>query len=143
MSVVQLGDRVAIHYRVDDSEGVAVVASPSGQPLILQAGGVDVFHGLSIGVLGMQIGDIKLLQIAADEFGSPLPVLERTIAKDKLPEEVKVGDELLLTMGESQISFWVTAEQWGTAWRVTTQHPLGGKSLAIKFKVVAHQPHEA
>jgi hypothetical protein len=46
---------------------------------------------------------------------------------------------LRLTLGEQQLSLWVVTEQWGTAWRVTTQHPMAGKPVAIKFKVVAHQ----
>ena len=138
MSVVQLGDRVAIHYRVDDPDGTVIAHSPAGEPLILQAGGVDVIHGLSMGVLGAEVGEIRQLQVPPeDAFGPGAESVERSIAKDKLPPDVQVGDELRLTLGERQLSLWVLTEQWGTAWRVSTHHPLAGQSMTIKFKVIA------
>lgn len=138
MSVVQLGDRVAIHYRVDGPEGTVIAASPAGEPLVLQAGGVDVIHGLSMGVLGAEVGEIRQLQVPPeDAFGTASGSVERSIAKDRLPPDVKVGDEIRCTLGERQLSLWVLAEQWGTAWRVSTQHPLAGQRLTIKFKVIA------
>lgn len=141
MSLVQPGDRIAIHYRVQGLDGEVLAASPKGQPLPLRVGSVEVIPGLSLGVVGMRLGETRELRVAPEQaFGARRPAIERSIAKDKLPAELVVGDRLRLTLGPRQLSLWIVGEQWGTTWRVTTQHPLVGRQLDIVVKVVAHQP---
>lgn len=141
MSFVELGDRIAIHYRVQGPEGELIAASAEGQPLSMTVGALDVIPGLSLGTVGMQLGENKALHLAAEDAFGPLgAAIERSIAKDQLPAEVGVGDRLRLRLGHRQLSLWIIAEQWGSAWRVTTQHPLAGKRLDMTIKVVAHQP---
>lgn len=116
-----------------------IAASADGQPLRMRVGSSDVIIGLSSGVVGMQLGEVKSLHLAPEHaFGTEARSVERFINKVDAPPDVVIGDKLRLSDGENSVSVWVVAEQWGTAWRVSTKHPCAGMHVAMTVKVVAH-----
>jgi len=140
MSSVQLGDEIAIHYRLHGPDGEVIAASGEGQPLVMRVGSDEVLLGLSRGVVGMQLGEVKELHLAPEEaFGTDAGSVERFINKVDAPPDVIIGDKLCLRTADTSVTVWVVAEQWGTAWRVCTKHPYAGMNVAMVLKVVGHQ----
>ncbi len=140
MSAVQLGDEIAIHYRLHGPAGEVIAASAEGEPVIMRVGSDDVIPGLSIGVVGMELEEIKSLHFTPEQaFGDASKAIERVLPKNYLPPEVKVGDRLRLRQGDACLSVWVQAEQNASAWLVTTKHPYAGMKMAMTLKVIAHK----
>lgn len=139
MSSVGLGDEIAIHFRLEDSEGNLVAKSKDGQPLSMRVGSQDVIMGINIGIIGMHLDDVRTLPLKPEyAFGADHESVERIVDKGDLPEEIVVGDQLRLRYGDSSVTLWV-AEDLVAAWRVTTKHPLCGQNVALTVKVVAHR----
>jgi FKBP-type peptidyl-prolyl cis-trans isomerase 2 len=139
MSAVQLGDKIAIHYRLHGPGGEALLASADGAPLLMRVGSSAVFPGLSAGVVGMQLNEIKQLNLTPQQgFGVATTAIERSIDKEHLPADVTVGSRLCLRQGERAFTVWVLQEQMGGRWLITTKHPYAGLSLAMTVKIVVH-----
>ena len=139
MSSVKLGDEIAIHYRLHGPEGEVIAASGDGNPLAMRVGGSDVIIGLSAGVVGMQLHEIKSLHLAPEQaYGTNYDSIERFINKSDAPPDVVIGDKLRLCVDDKSVVVWVVAEQWGTAWRITTKHPYAGMHVAMTVKVIEH-----
>ncbi len=139
MSSVKLGDEITIYYRLHGPEGEVIAASGDGQPLVMRVGSSDVLIGLSAGVIGMQLEEVKSLQLSPEQaFGLDTGSVERFINKTDAPADVVIGDTLRLSVGDETVTVWVVAEQWGTAWRVSTKHPYAGMNVAMTVKVIAH-----
>jgi FKBP-type peptidyl-prolyl cis-trans isomerase 2 len=140
MSGVRLGDEIAIHYRLDGPNGEVIAASGEGQPLVMRVGSDSVIVGLSAGVVGMQLEEIRAIHFSPEQaFGAGNESIERFIDKADLPPDVVIGDKIRLRHGDKCVTVWVVAEQWGTAWRVTTKHPCCGLNMAMTVKLVAHK----
>ena len=139
MSSDQLGDEIAIHYRLHGPDGEVLAASGEGQPFVMRVGSEEVLLGLSRGVMGMQLGEVKELHLVPEQaFGADAESVERFINKTDAPPDVVIGDKLRLRHGDTSVNVWVVAEQWGTAWRVSTKHPCAGMHVAMVIKVVSH-----
>lgn len=140
MSGVRHGDEIAIHYRLDGPDGQVVAASGEGQPLVMRVGSANIIAGLSAGVVGMQLNEIRAIHFGPEQaFGAGSESIERCIDKSDLPLELVIGDKIRLRHGDKCVTVWVVAEQRGTAWRVTTRHPCSGLHMAMTVKLVAHQ----
>lgn len=138
MSGVQLGDEIAIHYRLEDSQGNLVAVS-GADPVPMRVGSQDVIIGVSCGVMGMQIDEVKALHLRPEQaFGSDHKSVERIVDKGDLPAETVVGDQIRLRYEDVCVTVWVLAEAEG-AWRITTKHPACGLNMAITVKLVAHK----
>ena len=140
MPAVTIGDNVTIHYRALGPEGQLIAASEGGQPLVMKVGGDEVFPAISQAVLGMSMGESKAFRIkAADAYGEQHAAIERSIPCKQLPPDIVPGDLIKLSLGDTQVLLWAIAKQWGTAWRVSTRHPLAGHYLEMQLRIVAHE----
>ncbi len=140
MVAVKAGDRIELHFAATSTSGELVATSAGGPALQMQAGGSDVIAGLSMGVLGMRVGESKTLYLSANEaFGAETPGVERWIASDRLPESVCVGDVVRISMAGMSALLWVVEES-DAGFRVSTQHPLAGEPLQLDIELVALDP---
>ena len=70
-----------------------------------------------------------------DGFGDRIPDLEQVVPRDRLPEDVGVGDAVRAEMEESQLTLWVTAmDDDGVT--LDANHPLAGKTLVFDIELV-------
>lgn len=60
---VQKGDRVAVHYVGTLIDGTTFDSSRGGEPYAFVVGAGDVIEGWDLGVLGMQVGEVRALRI--------------------------------------------------------------------------------
>lgn len=96
--------------------------------------------GFDDAITGMEVGEEKEVTIkAADAYGEPNPQLVQKVPKDKMPKDQKVERGMVLGVGlpnGQQVPATVT-EVSGDEVTIDLNHPLAGKDLTFKLKLVA------
>lgn len=137
MVAVKAGDRIAIRYRARGPGGEVVASSNGSAALEMIAGGDDVISGVSIGVIGMQVGERKVLQLAPEAaFGRAEGAVERLVPVNRLPENVAVGDQVHIAMAGLGARVWVVARE-ADAFRIRSEHVLAGQALIVEVQLVS------
>lgn len=137
MAGVQSGDHVHIHYTARFADGSVFATSKSQDPLEFVAGGPEVIEGVSRAVLGMQVGESKLVTIPPEHaFGAHDDELIQRVPRSGLPANVKVGDQLSAEAGGRDLSMWVR-ELTGEDAVLDGNHPLAGHNLIFEIELVS------
>ncbi len=137
MSATKMGDKVRVHYTGRLEDGAVFDSSQDRAPLEFTAGGGGVIPGLSQAVLGMNPGESKTVEVAAeDAFGPREPALERRVPRSMLPQEVRVGERFSAMIGDSAITVRVTklGEDFAV---VDANHPLAGRTIIFDLELVS------
>ena len=135
-ATIQPGDLVDLHYEGRFEDGTVFDSSRERDPLQFTAGSGQLIEGVSHAVLGMVSGEKKTVTIPPEKgYGNPNPALRQSIARDQLPEQVSVGDQLRAVYGEQEIPVWVTEMDDDQA-VVDANHPLAGKTLVFDLEIV-------
>ena len=88
MSKTQNGDTIKIYYKGKLEDGNIFDNSSERQPLEFKVGNGDVIPGIEKGVIGMETGDTKTIEIAPDEaYGPRRKDLVIEVPKSDLPDE--------------------------------------------------------
>jgi len=139
MAPAQNGDKVKVHYTGKLGDGSVFDSSEGGAPLEFTLGQGQVIAGFDQGVVGMEPGDSKTLNIPVDQAYGPHHA-DRTFEVDRsdLPPDMSI--ELGMRLQGNQ--------QGGTAVEVTVveiddskvkmdaNHPLAGKDLTFDIQLV-------
>ncbi|MBK7877444.1 MAG: peptidylprolyl isomerase [Planctomycetes bacterium] len=137
MNAVQSGDRVRIHYTARFADGSVFASSRESGPLDFVAGGSEVIEGVSLAVVGMQVGNRKVVDVPPElAFGPHDDELEQRVALAELPEPVQVGDQLDVRSGERTLRVWVREVVDGQA-VFDGNHPLAGQHLIYEIELVS------
>jgi peptidylprolyl isomerase len=140
MSPVQSGDHVHIHYTARFVDGSVFASSRDVSPLEFTAGGTEVIEGVSRAVLGMNVGESKLVTVPPEEaFGAHDSELERNVLLSDLPPDVKVGDQLSAEAGDRTMPVWVREISDHSA-LLDANHPLAGHNLIFEIELVSFHP---
>ncbi len=138
MSKIESGDSIKVHYegRFEDGE-VFDSSRERNEPIEFEAGSEQLIPGFSNGVIGMAVGDKKILTIpAAEGYGDHDPDRIQKAEMSMMPEGVKVGDRLQAQSGEHTVSVMVTKID-GDDVTLDSNHPLAGKTLIFDIEIVA------
>ncbi|MBL0715824.1 MAG: peptidylprolyl isomerase [Desulfosarcina sp.] len=140
MTKAKAGDRVKIHYTIKLTNGEIVGTSKNGMPLSFKIGHGKVIRGLEQGVIGMQAGESRTIEIAPEQgYGRRNEELVTTVSKEELPAQmdIAVGRTVqYLDTGERMVSMIVTAVGEKTV-RLDANHPFAGHPLAFEIILVA------
>lgn len=138
MSAVQAGDTVRIHYTGRLAEGGEVFdSSREREPLEFVAGSDKLIPGVSKAVIGMAPGESKKVSVAPEEgYGAHDPRLEQQVPRSALPDEAKVGDQLVAMTADEQRIPVVVRELGDDIARLDANHPLAGQTLEFELEVV-------
>jgi len=140
MPPISRGDLVRIHYTSRSLEGSVIETSDRRDPLEFQVGSEDFIPGLSLGVIGMQLGESRSITAPPERaFGRHNPDLIQATPASMLPEEAQVGDQLAAVLGKTALDVWLQKLTSREA-VVDANHPLAGETLVIEVKVVGHEP---
>ncbi len=137
---VQIGDLVTVEYVGKLDDGTIFDSSEKhGQPLKFKAGEGQVIKGFDKGVLGMSVGQEKVLDIPPEEgYGERNEQLKQEVPKEALGDEVepKVGQGLIANLPNGQkVPAEVVAVNEKTI-TIDLNHPLAGKTLHFAVKLV-------
>lgn len=137
MRRVQAGDVVTIRFRGRLADGTVFGSSAGRGPIRFTAGGRDMIPGLSAAVLGMGVGERRVIAVAPEEgFGRRRPGLLQRVPREVLPPGARVGDLVLGRDGGDITRVWVRFLGDGFA-VIDGNHPLAGEALEFDIKLLA------
>ena len=131
------GTKVKIHYTGTLNDGKIFDSSEGREPLEFTIGENRVIKGFEDGIKGMKLNDEKTIKIKAkDTYGERDERMVVSVPRDKFPPEVQAGGTLLLKGPNGERLPAVVKEVKENAVIIDMNHPLAGKELNFKIKVV-------
>ena len=131
------GTKVKIHYTGTLNDGSVFDSSEGKEPLEFTFGENQVISGFENGVIGMKLNEEKIIKIIpAEAYGESQPQLIVTIPKEKFPQDIQAGGRLILKSPDGQSIPASVSEVNKDNVVIDLNHPLAGKELTFKIKVV-------
>jgi FKBP-type peptidyl-prolyl cis-trans isomerase 2 len=139
MAKVKEGDTISIHYTGKLEDGTVFDSSEDSAPLELKVGDGEFLKGLEEGVIGMEVGDEKTINIPAEEgYGIYMKEKVFEFGRDRAPEnfDPEIGQQLQMYRADGMpITVKVTGKTEKT-FIMDCNHPLAGKNLVFDIKLV-------
>jgi len=135
---VEKGNKIKVEYegRLENGE-VFDSTEKHGQPLEFEVGSGQLIKGFDNAVLGMELNEEKEVTMTPeDSYGMPNPQLIQKVPKEHVPADVTVGATLAMGLPNGQQVPVTVTEVGETEVTMDMNHPLAGKTLVFKFKVV-------
>lgn len=137
---VKKGDKVKIEYTGTLDDGTVFDSSEKhGKPLEFEVGKGMVIKGLDEALIGMKKGQEKEITIKPEKaYGEPNPKLTRNVPLDKIPKDPPPRPGMILVMQTQDGRRFpaMIKEVTNTEVTIDLNHPLAGKTLHFKIKVV-------
>jgi peptidylprolyl isomerase len=143
MSTAKKGDVVRVHYTGRLTSGEQFDSSAGRPPLEFTVGEGQMIAGFDAGVVGMAIGDKKVLNIpAAEAYGEWDEVNTIPFPKENIPADLELHEGLQLSMRNPEgYPFEVTvAEIRDDVVILDANHALAGKELVFDIELVELNP---
>ena len=106
------------------------------EPLKAQLGQGQLIKGFEDGLIDMEIGESKTVEIpASDAYGEYLDYLIQEVPKNQMPGEVEVGTPLMADTQMGTVQFVVKEVNDETV-ILDANHPLAGQKLIFDLEVV-------
>ncbi len=140
MQQVKNGDKVKVHYHGKLRNGDTFDSSEGREPLEFTVGGGQVIKGFDNGVMGMQVGDKKTVEIGvSDAYGEKQDEMMIEFPKDQFPPEMnpEVGMQLMMNNGAGQQFPVTVAEVRDATVVLDANHPLAGQELVFDIELVS------
>ena len=134
---IKKGDKIKVEYTGTLDDGTVFDTSEGKQPLEFEAGAAQVIRGFDEAVIGMEEGGEKTIKLAQEQaYGPKNPELK--IPRDKLPagQEPKPGMMIGLQTPQGQQVPAKITEVTENEISIDLNHPLAGKNLTFKIKIV-------
>lgn len=139
--VVKKGDTVKVEYEGKFEDGTVFDSSSKhgGQPLEFEVGAGHVVKGFDDAVVGMEKGEEKEITIKPEEgYGELRDELKQKVPRTALPKEQEPKEGMILMVSSPdgrQMPVKIAAVDEETV-TVDLNHPLAGKTLVFKIKIV-------
>jgi len=136
---IKKGDKVKIDYTGTFEDSTVFDTSEGKQPLEFEVGSGQIIKGFDDALIGMEKDQEKEMTLGPkDAYGDPNPELTKKIPKSQLPpdQEPKAGMMLMLKTPEGQQIPAKIVEVSNEEITIDLNHPLAGKTLKFKIKVV-------
>ncbi|MAG08151.1 peptidylprolyl isomerase [Candidatus Woesearchaeota archaeon] len=136
---IKKGDKIKVEYTGTLEDGKVFDTSEGKPPLEFEVGAGKIIKGFDDAVIGMEKGQEKEIKLEPkDAYGDPNPQLVKKVPKDKLPQGQDPKPGMVLALGTpdgQQIPARIT-EVGDNDITIDLNHPLAGKTLTFKIKVV-------
>jgi peptidylprolyl isomerase len=143
MAQVKDGDKVKVHYHGKLRSGETFDSSQGREPLEFTVGSGQVIKGFDNGVMGMNVGDKKTVEIpVGDAYGEKSQEMIIEFPKNQFPPDMnpEEGMQLMMNNGAGQ-SFPVTVtEVKEESVILDANHPLAGQDLIFDLELVEIVP---
>ncbi len=139
MTQVKTGDTVRLHYTGTLADGETFDSSAGRDPLQFEVGSGQIIPGLDQAIPGMEVGDKKVVQVAAnDAYGQPHPNARQAVPRDQIPDHIQleVGVQLQMQTPEGQPLPVRVVELTDSEVTLDANHPLAGKDLTFSIELV-------
>ncbi len=135
---IKKGDKVKIEYTGTLEDGKVFDSSKGKKPLEFEVGAGKVISGFDKAVTGMKKGEEKEVTIKPENaYGKPNDKLKKELPKSSFPEgkTPKVGMNIALNSPKGKIPARIVKVSDDKI-TIDLNHPLAGKTLNFKVKVV-------
>jgi len=136
---IKKGDKIKVEYTGTLDDGKVFDSSEGKPPLEFEVGARKIIKGFDEAVIGMKKGEEKEIKLEPkDAYGDLNPTLVKKVPRDKIPKEPEPKPGMILALGTpdgQQIPARIT-EVSDTDVTIDLNHPLAGKTLTFKIKVV-------
>ena len=113
-------------------------SSEGKQPLEFTIGNNEVIPGFENEIKNMKLNEEKTIKISPkDAYGENNKQLIISVPREKFPPKIEVGGRLILKGPQGQNIPAIVSEVKEDAVVIDLNHPLAGKELTFKIKVVA------
>lgn len=137
---IKKGDIIKVEYEGTLDDGTVFDSTEKhGEPLEFEVGSGQLIPGFDNAVVGMDKGDEKEIMLEPDDaYGDHNPELMKKVPREQLPknEELKPGMMLMLTLPNGMQFTAVVSEIDEENVTIDLNHPLAGKKLNFKIKIV-------
>ncbi|MDE2518539.1 MAG: peptidylprolyl isomerase [Methanocorpusculum sp.] len=138
MSVTN-GNTIRVHYTGTLTDGTQFDSSEGRDPLEFVVGSGMVIPGFDNGVIGMEIGETRTIEIPAkDAYGEKSDEMIVVIPRGEFGEgfTAEIGEQLLIQLGDgNQIPVTITQIDEETV-TLDANHKLAGKDLIFTVTLV-------
>jgi peptidylprolyl isomerase len=143
-AVVKTGNKVKIDYTGSFDDGTVFDASEKhGQCLEFEVGAKQIIPGFEKAIIGMKKGEEKNIKLQPSEaYGDVNPQLFKKVEREHLPkdQEPQAGMVLVINLPNGMQVPAAITEVTPKDVTINLNHPLAGKVLNFKIKVVEINP---
>lgn len=137
---IKKGDKVKVEYTGTLEDGTVFDSSEKhNAPLEFEVGAGQVIKGFEDALIGMKKGEEKEVKLQpAEAYGDPNPQLIKELPKEQFPKDRELKPGMILGMNLPN-GMQIPAKVVNVTDKTVTldlNHPLAGKVLNLKFKVV-------
>ena len=133
------GNTVKVHYTGKLDDGTIFDTSVEREPLEFTIGAGQMIPGFEGAVRGMQVGQVKTVNIPAEEaYGPHNEGMVLVVKRDELPENLNpvVGQRLQMQQENGNTAVVVITDVSDTTITLDANHPLAGKALTFEIELV-------
>jgi FKBP-type peptidyl-prolyl cis-trans isomerase 2 len=133
------GDTVTVHYTGRLEDGTVFDSSEGKDPLEFTIGEGQIIPGFEQGVLGMEPGQSKTVNIPAeDAYGPYDPELVTEVERNQFPPdlELEVGMQVQGSQPDGRVAIFTVKELSDTTVTLDANHRLAGKDLIFDIEMV-------
>lgn len=139
MSIAKDGDLVAVNYVGTFDDGSIFDSTEGMAPFEFTLGTGETIPGFENGVVGMQVGEVKTLNIpAAEAYGEYMDDLVVPVPKEDFPSDLEpeVGMELTAGDPNGEEMLLTVIEILDDVIVVDANHPLAGEDLTFQITLM-------
>jgi peptidylprolyl isomerase len=140
MAQAKSGDIVSVHYTGKLADGTVFDSSEGREPLEFPVGAGMVIKGFDDGILGMEVGENKILQIPAHEaYGETDPDYKLTVNRSEMPDDMnlEIGMPVNMHQEGGQVVQVTVTDLTETTVTLDGNHPLAGHDLTFHVEVIS------
>ena len=138
MKKVASDSTVTVNYtgRLEDGSVFDSSMVEGREPLKAQLGQGQLIKGFEDGLVDMEVGETKTVEIPANEaYGEYLEYLIQEVPKSQMPGEVEVGTPLQASTQMGPVNFVVKEVKEETV-VLDANHPLAGQKLIFELEIL-------
>ena len=131
--------RVSLHFELSLEDGSVVDSTFEKGPAEFEFGDGQLPDGFQSFLLGMKIGDQETFEVLPEKaFGMPNPNNLQTFKRSDFPSDMELAKGLVISFADANQSELpgVISEFSDETVVVDFNHPLAGKTLAFKVKII-------
>lgn len=139
MAKASEGNIVKVAYTGRLKDGTVFDSSQGRQPLEFTLGSGQVIPGFDAGILGMEVGEKKTIEIPCENaYGPHYDEAVIVVNRTDLPPDLNpsVGDKLKMSQPDGNAMIVIVTEADDEKIKLDANHPLAGKDLIFDVELV-------
>lgn len=139
MPEAKKSDKVKVHYTGKLENGMVFDSSIDREPLEFEIGKGDIIQGFEEGVVGMNPGDSKTIEIPVEKaYGPRNEELAIEIRRNQFPEGIdpEVGQQLESEQEDGEVILFTVTDVTDSIVNLDANHPLAGRDLSFEVELV-------